>query len=240
MSLSTAFKGDTPHQVRALVRFLPSPAEVAAGARPPVAKKKKSRKKWEADVSRSQYRQLLRQGAQFSSYNFREYAMRRTRDAFRENKAVENPQQIQELLQQGLSQLQVLKVTYGGRPSGYARYTIASGKRLTFAGQRQAVVSQFYQLDRLVVEGGISVSHYLGETFTYVYISLTRYPGQVKGWERRHCAAKGARVCVGCVPKLHRAPYADQTGSQLRLNGDFPRGVVEKTVQIPQAAQIPD
>ncbi|KAK7740691.1 hypothetical protein SLS53_005159 [Cytospora paraplurivora] len=79
---------------------------------------------------RSLYRQLLRQGEQFASYNFREYAKRRTRDAFRENKDVQDPRQIQEFVQKGLKELQVLK--------------------------RQAVISQFYQLDRLVVEGGIS------------------------------------------------------------------------------------
>ncbi|AEO65063.1 uncharacterized protein THITE_2111645 [Thermothielavioides terrestris NRRL 8126] len=78
----------------------------------------------------SLYRQLLRQGNQFASYNFREYAKRRTRDAFRENKNVEDPRRIQELMQKGLRDLQMMK--------------------------RQTVISQFYQLDRLVVEGGIS------------------------------------------------------------------------------------
>ncbi|KAI0020617.1 hypothetical protein F4780DRAFT_741241 [Xylariomycetidae sp. FL0641] len=80
--------------------------------------------------ARSLYRQLLRQGAQFQAYNFREYAKRRTRDAFRESKHVEDPRQIQDLIQKGLKELQVMK--------------------------RQTIVSQFYQLDRLVVEGGMS------------------------------------------------------------------------------------
>jgi hypothetical protein len=57
-----------------------------------------------------QYRQLLRQGNQFAAYNFREYAKRRTRDAFRENKSVEDPRRIQELMQKGLKDLQMLKV----------------------------------------------------------------------------------------------------------------------------------
>ncbi|KAK4155156.1 hypothetical protein C8A00DRAFT_32049 [Chaetomidium leptoderma] len=73
---------------------------------------------------------LLRQGNQFAAYNFREYAKRRTRDAFRENKAVEDPRRIQELVQKGVKNLQVLK--------------------------RQTVISQFYQTNQLVVEGGIS------------------------------------------------------------------------------------
>ncbi|PMD25650.1 hypothetical protein NA56DRAFT_592501 [Hyaloscypha hepaticicola] len=83
-----------------------------------------------AQQARSLYRQLLRQGEQFASYNFREYAKRRTRDAFREHKNVQDPREIQELMQKGLKELQSMK--------------------------RQTVVSQFYQLDRLVVEGGKS------------------------------------------------------------------------------------
>jgi LYR motif-containing protein 4 len=57
-----------------------------------------------------QYRQLLRQGSQFTAYNFREYAQRRTRDAFRTNMTVEDPRKVQELVQKGLTELQVLKV----------------------------------------------------------------------------------------------------------------------------------
>ncbi|TKA23713.1 hypothetical protein B0A50_06549 [Salinomyces thailandicus] len=77
---------------------------------------------------RSLYRSLLRQSRQFAAYNFREYAKRRTRDAFREHGAESDTRRAQELMQKGLKELQVLK--------------------------RQTVVSQFFQLDRLVVEGG--------------------------------------------------------------------------------------
>ncbi|KAL8400203.1 hypothetical protein RB594_000553 [Gaeumannomyces avenae] len=73
---------------------------------------------------------LLRQSDQFAAYNFREYAKRRTRDAFRENQGVSDPRRVQELVQEGLRELQVMK--------------------------RQTVLGQFYQLDRLVVEAGIS------------------------------------------------------------------------------------
>ena len=79
-----------------------------------------------------QYRQLLRQASNFGEYNFREYARRRTRDAFREHQRADDPRQVQELLQKGLKELAMMK--------------------------RQTTVSQFYQMDRLVVEaGGISV-----------------------------------------------------------------------------------
>ncbi|KAI1766011.1 hypothetical protein GGR53DRAFT_237187 [Hypoxylon sp. FL1150] len=70
-------------------------------------------------------------GGQFQAYNFREYAKRRTKDAFREHKGEQDPREIQSLIQKGLKELQMMK--------------------------RQTVVSQFYQIDRLVVEGGMSV-----------------------------------------------------------------------------------
>jgi hypothetical protein len=54
----------------------------------------------------------LRQSGQFAAYNFREYAKRRTRDAFRDSKNVTDERRIQELVQKGLSELQMLKVRY--------------------------------------------------------------------------------------------------------------------------------
>lgn len=77
---------------------------------------------------RSLYRSLLRQSRQFAAYNFREYAKRRTRDSFREHQHETEERRVQELVQKGLKELQMMK--------------------------RQTVISQFYQLDRLVVEGG--------------------------------------------------------------------------------------
>jgi hypothetical protein len=62
-------------------------------------------------IVQNQYRQLLRQGEQFATYNFREYAKRRTRDSFREHKDVSDPRAIQELMQRGLMELQMLKVS---------------------------------------------------------------------------------------------------------------------------------
>jgi hypothetical protein len=63
-----------------------------------------------ADLLFSQYRQLLRQGEQFAAYNFREYAKRRTRDSFREHQNVKEERKVQELMQSGLKELQMLKV----------------------------------------------------------------------------------------------------------------------------------
>ena len=58
------------------------------------------------------YRSLLRQSSQFAAYNFREYAKRRTRDAFRDNKSITEERTIQELVQKGLKELQMLKVRF--------------------------------------------------------------------------------------------------------------------------------
>ena len=59
---------------------------------------------------RSLYRQLLRQSRQFAAYNFREYATRRTKDAFREHKTVTDQEKVKELLDKGQKELQMLKV----------------------------------------------------------------------------------------------------------------------------------
>ncbi|CAG1966983.1 unnamed protein product [Fusarium graminearum] len=98
---------------------------------------------------RSLYRQLLRQGSQFSAYNFREYAKRRTRDAFREHQGEQDSRKVQELVQHGIKELQSLKVR-----GGYM--CVSKQGRIADSEQRQTVISQFYQIDRLVVEGGIS------------------------------------------------------------------------------------
>lgn len=59
---------------------------------------------------RSLYRSLLRQSNHFANYNFRMYAKRRTRDAFHEHKNEQDPRRIQEFVQKGLKELQVMKV----------------------------------------------------------------------------------------------------------------------------------
>jgi LYR motif-containing protein 4 len=74
----------------------------------------------------SLYRSLLRTGSQFSQYGFREYARRRTRDAFREHRNETDPSRIQELVNRGIGDLQMMK--------------------------RQTVISQMYNMDKLVVE----------------------------------------------------------------------------------------
>ncbi|KAF2436407.1 hypothetical protein EJ08DRAFT_667214 [Tothia fuscella] len=87
-----------------------------------------SRTQSTATQARSLYRSLLRESNQFAAYNFREYAKRRTKDAFREHHGESDEGKAKGLLQKGLRELQVMK--------------------------RQTVISQFFQLDRLVVEGG--------------------------------------------------------------------------------------
>ncbi|KAK2855686.1 hypothetical protein FQN49_004945 [Arthroderma sp. PD_2] len=77
--------------------------------------------------ARSLFRALLRQSNQFAAYNFRAYARRRTVDAFKEHQHETEERKIQEFMQKGLTNLQMMK--------------------------RQTVISQFYQLDKLVVEG---------------------------------------------------------------------------------------
>lgn len=116
---------------------------------------------------------MLRQSSQFSNYNFREYARRRTMDAFREHQKESEDRRIQELIQDGLQNLRMMKVS--GISQAYLVGTswvclfCADNARGVKAGvmpvngllillQRQTVISQFYQLDKLVVEGQKTVS----------------------------------------------------------------------------------
>lgn len=63
----------------------------------------------------SLYRRLLKESSQFDSYNFRAYALRRVRDAFRANVAVTDPKTIDRLIKDGQSNLALIKrqVTIG-------------------------------------------------------------------------------------------------------------------------------
>lgn len=61
-------------------------------------------------LTREKFRSLLRQSSQFAAYNFREYARRRTIDAFREHHTETDERKKQELIQRGLKELQVIKV----------------------------------------------------------------------------------------------------------------------------------
>ncbi|KAM4907218.1 LYR motif-containing protein 4 isoform 1-T1 [Sylvia borin] len=55
------------------------------------------------------YRALLRESQRFSGYNYRTYAIRRIRDAFRENKNVADSAKIEELLKKAKANLEVIQ-----------------------------------------------------------------------------------------------------------------------------------
>ncbi|XP_058288104.1 LYR motif-containing protein 4 isoform X1 [Hylobates moloch] len=55
------------------------------------------------------YRAMLRESKRFSAYNYRTYAVRRIRDAFRENKNVKDPVEIQTLVNKAKRDLGVIR-----------------------------------------------------------------------------------------------------------------------------------
>ncbi|XP_030064647.1 LYR motif-containing protein 4 isoform X3 [Microcaecilia unicolor] len=57
----------------------------------------------------SLYRTMLRESKKFSSYNYRTYAIRRIRDAFKENKNVKDIQDIQTLLNRAKENLEIIQ-----------------------------------------------------------------------------------------------------------------------------------
>ncbi|KAG0053325.1 hypothetical protein BGZ83_001290 [Gryganskiella cystojenkinii] len=72
------------------------------------------------------YRSMLHHSSKFAAYNFRDYAVRRTRDAFHAAKSETDPEKIQQLLQKGQKELEVIK--------------------------RQSAISQLYAGEKLVLE----------------------------------------------------------------------------------------
>ncbi|XP_037983191.1 LYR motif-containing protein 4 isoform X1 [Motacilla alba alba] len=55
------------------------------------------------------YRALLRESQRFSGYGYRTYAIRRIKDAFRENKNIADSEKIEELLNKAKANLEVIQ-----------------------------------------------------------------------------------------------------------------------------------
>ncbi|XP_071067059.1 LYR motif-containing protein 4 isoform X1 [Dasypus novemcinctus] len=55
------------------------------------------------------YRAMLRESKHFSAYSYRTYAIRRIRDAFRENKNVKDPVEIQTLVNKAKRDLGIIR-----------------------------------------------------------------------------------------------------------------------------------
>ncbi|KAG9070191.1 LYR motif-containing protein 4 [Linnemannia hyalina] len=72
------------------------------------------------------YKDLLHHSSKFAAYNFRDYAVRRTRDAFHAAKNETDPAKIEALIHKAEQQLEVVK--------------------------RQSLISQLYGGEKLVVE----------------------------------------------------------------------------------------
>eukprot|EP00871_Galdieria_phlegrea_P002857 jgi/Galph1/3572/GphlegSOOS_G2216.1 len=72
------------------------------------------------------YKQMLRYSAMFSDYNFREYALARVKESFRDNKSLRERESIEKAVEKAKRNLEML--------------------------QRQAQISQMYKGDRLVIE----------------------------------------------------------------------------------------
>ncbi|KAF7708929.1 LYR motif-containing protein 4 [Silurus meridionalis] len=72
------------------------------------------------------YRMLLKESNKFPSYNYRTYTLRRVRDAFRENRNVEDPKVLEQLLNKAQDNLAII--------------------------QRQVAIGKLYEVQRTVVE----------------------------------------------------------------------------------------
>ncbi|XP_045782736.1 LYR motif-containing protein 4B [Maniola jurtina] len=74
----------------------------------------------------SLYKSLLKESNKFNNYNFRAYALRRVRDAFKENKFLTDPKLVKKEFEYGKENLAIVK--------------------------RQVVIGDMYQTEKLVIE----------------------------------------------------------------------------------------
>lgn len=72
------------------------------------------------------YKNLVREGQKLEAYNFRNYAVRRIRDGFRENKSLSDEEAIQTAIHEGRRNLEVLR--------------------------RQVIIGHLYRADKLIIE----------------------------------------------------------------------------------------
>ncbi|XP_038217682.1 LYR motif-containing protein 4 [Zerene cesonia] len=72
------------------------------------------------------YKSLLRESEKFSNYNFRAYAIRRVRDAFKEKKVLTDPKAINNEIKFAMDNLQLIR--------------------------RQIVIGDMYKTEKLVIE----------------------------------------------------------------------------------------
>ncbi|CAH0552231.1 unnamed protein product [Brassicogethes aeneus] len=72
------------------------------------------------------YRSLIRESKKIPAYNFRNYAVRKIRDTFKENKGLTDPNRISQQIAEAQKNLEVIK--------------------------RQALIGQMYSTDKLVIE----------------------------------------------------------------------------------------
>eukprot|EP00063_Salmo_salar_P061253 XP_014036088.1 PREDICTED: LYR motif-containing protein 4B-like [Salmo salar] len=75
----------------------------------------------------------MKESKKFSSYNYRMYTLRRVQDAFRANRSVEDPKTVEQLLNQGRDNLdiiqrqEVMAGTYEGLCDGILGYISCVG-----------------------------------------------------------------------------------------------------------------
>ncbi|XP_037613609.1 LYR motif-containing protein 4 isoform X1 [Sebastes umbrosus] len=75
----------------------------------------------------SLYKVMLTESRKFPSYNYRTYALRRVRDAFRANRTVEDPKTVERLIVEGRQTLALI--------------------------QRQVSIGKMFETQKIVVEG---------------------------------------------------------------------------------------
>ncbi|XP_035882413.1 LYR motif-containing protein 4 isoform X1 [Phyllostomus discolor] len=96
------------------------------------------------------YRAMLRESKHFSAYNYRTYAIRRIRDAFRENKNVKDPVEIQTLVNKAKRDLGMIRRQ--GHLQSRAPLPCHLYPSCTETALAKVHIGQMYATDKLIIE----------------------------------------------------------------------------------------
>ncbi|XP_045862706.1 LYR motif-containing protein 4 isoform X1 [Meles meles] len=124
------------------------------------------------------YRAMLRESKHFSAYNYRTYAVRRIRDAFRENKNVKDPVEIQALVNKAKRDLGIIRRQVSSSELKSMKRTLSTLQKpsyflTTVPHQGQPLLGFIPQIGSPVVmlsTNGTSYSSVLSEICPHYYV----------------------------------------------------------------------
>ncbi|XP_074843824.1 LYR motif-containing protein 4 isoform X1 [Carettochelys insculpta] len=105
------------------------------------------------------YRALLRESQRFAAYGYRTYAIRRIRDAFRENKHIQDSEEIQRLLHKARTNLEIIHRQAASKNEiapwiswEFISISFFHGQMKLPFPKNNVIIGQLYSTQKLVIE----------------------------------------------------------------------------------------